>query len=449
MNPKELWKVALSQMQLTVSAANFATWFRGTQVSRVDGNLVEVGCPSPFVKSWLEERYHQQITQALSDALGKPVEVSFAVLPGLGKPSTPAPAPLFDAAEEAEHKTLKKIAAAHLNPRYTLQNFVVGNNNQLAYAVAQAIIASPGKVYNPFFLYGGVGVGKTHLMQSIGHELLRQHSGSNIVYTTGEAFTNEMIEAIQNRRNSGFRAKYREVDLLLIDDIQFIAGRDSTQEEFFHTFNALHGSERQVVMTSDRPPKEIAKLEERLRSRFEWGMIADIQAPDKDMRVAILSFKCRELGIELPFEVANFLAEQVLSVRDLEGALMRIVTTAQLSSSPISLELAQKTLGVSAESPRRKAVNPKEVLDLVAEEFSLKVSDLRGARRYKEVVLPRQVSMYLLRTDFSLPLMRVAEMLGGRDHTTVMHGVEKCERMLEGSVELKDRVEAIRDRLYG
>lgn len=449
MDPKELWKVALSQMQLTVSAANFATWFRGTQVSKVDGDLVEVGCPSPFVKSWLEERYRQQITQALSTALGKPVEVSFVILPSLGKPSTPTPAPLFDAAEEAEHKTLKKIAAARLNPRYTLQNFVVGNNNQLAYAVAQAIIASPGKVYNPFFLYGGVGVGKTHLMQSIGHELLRQHSGSNIVYTTGEAFTNEMIEAIQNRRNSAFRAKYREVDLLLIDDIQFIAGRDSTQEEFFHTFNALHGSERQVVMTSDRPPKEIAKLEERLRSRFEWGMIADIQAPDKDMRVAILSFKCRELGIELPFEVANFLAGQALSVRDLEGALMRIVTTAQLSSSEVSLELAQKTLGVSAESPRRKAVNPKEVLDLVAEEFSLKVSDLRGSRRYKEVVLPRQVSMYLLRTDFSLPLMRVAEMLGGRDHTTVMHGVEKCERLLEGSAELKERVEAIRDRLYG
>lgn len=449
MDPKELWKVALSQMQLTVSAANFATWFRGTQVSRIDENLVEVGCPSPFVKSWLEERYQQQIAQALSGALGKPVGVSFVVIPSLGKSTVPAPAPLFDAAEEAEHKTLKKIAAAKLNPRYTLQNFVVGNNNQLAYAVAQAIIASPGKVYNPFFLYGGVGVGKTHLMQSIGHELLRQNSGVNIVYTTGEAFTNEMIEAIQNRRNSGFRAKYREVDLLLIDDIQFIAGRDSTQEEFFHTFNALHGSERQVVMTSDRPPKEIAKLEERLRSRFEWGMIADIQAPDKDMRVAILSFKCRELGIELPFEVANFLAEQVLSVRDLEGALRRIVTTAQLSSASITLELAQKTLGVSTESPRRKAVNPKEVLDLVAEEFSLKVSDLRGSRRYKEVVLPRQVSMYLLRTDFSLPLMRVAEMLGGRDHTTVMHGVEKCERMLEGSVELKDRVEAIRDRLYG
>lgn len=449
MDPAELWKVALSQMQLTVSAANFATWFRGTTIRQIDGDVVEIGCPNPFVKGWLEERYRQQITAALRTALGRPVETSFSVLPGGDKTKAPAPAPLFDDAEEIQNKTLKKIAAAKLNPRYTLQNFVVGNNNQLAYAVAQAIIASPGKVYNPFFLYGGVGVGKTHLMQSIGHELLRKDPSANIVYTTGEAFTNEMIEAIQNRRNSAFRAKYREVDLLLIDDIQFIAGRDSTQEEFFHTFNALHGSERQVVMTSDRPPKEIAKLEERLRSRFEWGMIADIQAPDKDMRVAILSFKCRELGIELPFEVANFLAGQVISVRDLEGALMRIVTTAQLSGSPVSLELAQKALGVSSEAPRRKAVNPKEVLDFVAEEFALKVSDLRGSRRYKEVVLPRQVSMYLLRTDFSLPLMRVAEMLGGRDHTTVMHGVEKCERLIEGDPELKNRVEAIRDRLYG
>lgn len=449
MEPAELWKAALAQLQLTISAANFATWFRGTKVNLIDGDVIEVGCPNPFTKGWLEERYYKQITKALSDVLGRPVEARFTILPGGEKVKAPTPAPLFDVAEEEKNKTLKKLAEARLNPRYTLTNFVIGNNNQLAYAVAQAIIASPGKVYNPFFLYGGVGVGKTHLMQAVGHEVLKNFPERSVVYCTGEAFTNEMIEAIQNRRTSTFRNKYREVDLLLIDDIQFIAGRDSTQEEFFHTFNALHGAGRQVVMTSDRPPKEIAKLEERLRSRFEWGMIADIQAPDKDMRVAILSFKCRELGIELPFEVANLLAERVVSVRDLEGALMRIVTTAQLSNEPITLELAQRVLGVSAEAPRRKAVNPKEVLDKVAEEFALKVSDLRGARRYKEVVLPRQLTMYLLRTDFELPLMRVAEMLGGRDHTTVMHGVEKFGHLIQEDKTLQERVEAIRDRLYG
>lgn len=449
MEPTDLWKAVLSQLELNISPANFATWFRGTQISQVSGGVVTVGCPNPFVKGWLEERYAKQIAAALSDILGEKTEASFVVLPGGEKARREAPAPLFDVAEEEKNKTLKKIAAAKLNPRSTLSNFVVGNNNQLAYAVAQAIIASPGKVYNPFFLYGGVGVGKTHLMQAVGHEILRNQPDRSIVYCTGEAFTNEMIEAIQNRRTSSFRAKYREVDLLLIDDIQFIAGRDSTQEEFFHTFNALHGAGRQVVMTSDRPPKEIAKLEERLRSRFEWGMIADIQPPDKDMRVAILSFKCRELGIELPFEVANLLAEEVSSVRDLEGALMRIVTTAQLTNEPITLELAQKVLGVSAaEKKGRKAINPKEVLDMVAEEFALKVSDLRGDRRYKEVVLPRQISMYLLRNDFSLPLMRVAEMLGGRDHTTIMHGVDKCARLLEEDPGLKERVEAIRDKLY-
>lgn len=444
----KIWPAVLAQLELSLSPANFATWFRGTQLVTVEEGIVEVGCPSPFVKGWLEERYAKQISEALASALGKKVEVRFSVLPGVTKEQPTKPAPLFDQAEAEKSKALKRISAARLNPHATLSNFVVGPNNQLAYAVAQAIVASPGKVYNPFFLYGGVGVGKTHLMQAIGQAVLENSPEKRVVYCTGEAFTNEMIEAIQNRKTSTFRGHYREVDLLLIDDIQFIAGREGTQEEFFHTFNALHGAGRQVVMTSDRPPKEIGKLSERLRSRFEWGMIADIQPPDKDMRVAILSFKCRELGLDLPFDVANFLAEEVTSVRDLEGALMRVATTAQLSGEPISLELAKKVLGVST-AQVRKAINPKEVLDKVAEEFSLKVSDLRGDRRYKEVVLPRQVSMYLLRNDFSLPLMRVAEMLGGRDHTTVMHGVEKCTRLLEGDPGLAERVAAIRDRLYG
>lgn len=449
MNPEELWKAALAQLELNISAANFATWFRGTRVNKVEGGIVEVGTPTSFVKNWLEERYSKQVASILGGILGRPVEVRFAIIPGAPKPKVPTPTPLFDVAEEEKTKTLKKLSEARLNPRYTLENFVVGNNNQLAHAVAQAIIASPGKVYNPFFLYGGVGVGKTHLMQAVGHEALRRNPSASVVYVTGEAFTNEMIDAIQNRRTSAFRSKYREVDLLLIDDIQFIAGREGTQEEFFHTFNALHGAGRQVVMTSDRPPKEIAKLEERLRSRFEWGMIADIQPPDKDMRVAIISFKCREMGIELPFESANLLAEKVGSVRDLEGVLMRVVTTAQLTGAPLTVELVQKALGVStSEKAARKAINPKEVLDAVAEEFSLKLSDLRGARRYKEIVVPRQITMYLLRNDFNLPLTRVAEMLGGRDHTTIMHGVWRCERLLDENPDVKDRIEAIRDKLY-
>lgn len=450
MDNEQLWQATLSSLELAVSPAYFKTWFGGTKVNKVDGGVAEVGCPSSYVKSWLEERHAKQIANALATVSGEKLEVSFVVAGGVKKKNREEDiAPLFEAAESNKERVAKKVAEAKLNPRYTLDNFVIGNNNQLAHAVAQAIISGPGKVYNPFFLYGGVGVGKTHLMQAIGHALLQKDSSKNVVYCTGEAFTNEMIEAIQNRKNSSFRSKYREVDLLLIDDIQFIAGRDSTQEEFFHTFNALHGAGKQVVMTSDRPPKEIAKLEERLRSRFEWGMIADIQAPDKDMRVAILSFKCRELGIELPFEVANLLAEKVVSVRDLEGALMRVVTTSQLSNEPISLELTGRVLGVSQETGRRKAVNPKEVLTQVAEEFELKISDLRGARRFKEVVVPRQVTMYLLRMDFKLPLTSVADMLGGRDHTTVMHGVEKCEKLISQDETLRERVEAIRERLYG
>src|SRR5437660_3954606 len=312
MNTEQIWQDTLTALQLTVSPAYFKTWIAGTKLNKIDKGLAEVGCPSSYVRSWLEERHAKQIANALSDSSGEKVEVIFVVEEGVRKKSREKDmAPLFDNVELDKERVSKKIAEAKLNPRYTLDNFVVGNNNQLAHAVAQAIIASPGKVYNPFFLYGGVGVGKTHLMQSIGHALLEKDASRTVVYCTGEVFGNEMIEAIQNRRNSAFRSKYREVDLLLIDDVQFIAGRDSTQEEFFNTFNALHGSGRHVVIAGDRPPKEIPKLEERLRSRFEWGMIADIQQPDRDMRAAIMSFKCREMGMELPLEVANLLAEHV------------------------------------------------------------------------------------------------------------------------------------------
>lgn len=450
MDNDAIWQSTLAALELTVSPAYFKTWFAGTKLNSIENGVADIGCPNSYAKSWLEERHTKQIANSLSESTGEKVEVSFSITSGIRKKKAEEDlAPLFDSAESDKERALKKIAEAKLNLRYTIENFVVGNNNQLAHAVAQAIISSPGKVYNPFFLYGGVGVGKTHLMQSIGHALLQKDSSKNVVYCTGEAFTNEMIEAIQNRKNSTFRSKYREVDLLLIDDIQFIAGRDSTQEEFFHTFNALHGAGRQVVMTSDRPPKDIAKLEERLRSRFEWGMIADIQAPDKDMRVAILSFKCRDLGIDLPFEVANLLAEKVVSVRDLEGALMRVVTTSQLSNDPITPELAAKVLGVSQESIKRKAVNPKEVISHVAEEFELKPADLKGSRRFKEVVVPRQVTMYILRTDFKLPLTNVADLLGGRDHTTIMHGVERCAQLLQEDPSLKDRLDAIREKLYG
>jgi chromosomal replication initiator protein len=445
-----IWQSTLATLQLTVSEANFKTWFSETRLNSINDGVAEIGCPNSYAKDWLEQRYAKHLANSLAEAAGQSIEVLFVVTPGLKKKTKEEIAPLFDNAETDKERIGKKIAAAKLNPRCTLENFVVGNNNQLAHAVAQAIISSPGKVYNPFFLYGGVGVGKTHLMQSIGHALLQKDPSKNVVYCTGEVFGNEMIEAIQNRKNSAFRSKYREVDLLLIDDVQFIAGRDSTQEEFFNTFNALHGSGRQVVMTSDRPPKEIPKLEERLRSRFEWGMIADIQQPDRDMRAAILSFKCREMGMELPLEVANFLAEHVNSIRDLEGTLMRVLTTAKLSGEPVSLELSKKVLGISAESSmKRRAVNPKEVIVQVAEEFELKISDIKGGRRFKEVVVPRQVTMYLLRTDFKLPLTSVADMLGGRDHTTIMYGVERCAKLIEHDQTLRERVEAIRDRIYG
>ena len=449
MDKESLWQSSLSALQISVSPANFKTWFQDTRITRIDNKLVEIACPSVYAKQWLEERYRGQISKVLEEVGGNKFEIVFTISSTLKKPlkRVSEEAPLFDSGEEEKTRIHKRLAESRLNPKHTLENFVIGKNNQLAYAVAQAIISSPGKVYNPFFLYGGVGVGKTHLIQAIGQALLKESPTKTVVYCTGEAFTNEMVEAIQNRRNSAFRNKYREVDLLLIDDIQFIAGREGTQEEFFHTFNALHGAGRQVVMTSDRPPKDIAKLEERLRSRFEWGMITDIQPPDKDMRVAIISFKCRELGIELPFEVANLLAERVNSVRDLEGALMRLTTTAQLTNQPVSVDLVRLVMGIQNDSARRQVVNPKEVIEVVAQEFNVKPSEIRGARRYKEIVVPRQICMYILRNDFNLPLTRVAEMLGGRDHTTVMYGVSKCEKLIKNDVIFKEQVGTIMDRL--
>ena len=449
MNLPDLWQATLAILQLSVTPANFKTWFTNTSLVKLEKGVAEVGCPNPFTKTWLEERYAKQVANALAEAAGEKVEVSFTVIAPTKKAvQEDMAAPLFDAQEELTSKTLRKIAQAKLNPRYTMDHLVVGSNNQLAVAVAQAIIAAPGQVYNPFFLWGGVGVGKTHLMQAIGHALLTKDPDKNIVYSTSEDFTNEMIEAIQNRKNSSFRSKYREVDLLLIDDIQFISGREGTQEEFFNTFNALHGSGKQLIMTSDRPPKDIAKLEERRRSRFEWGMIVDIQQPNKDMRVAILSFKCRELGMELPFEVANLIAEAVSSVRELEGTLMRVITTSQLTNQEITLELAQQVLGVSVNRPTRKAINHKEVLNAVAEVYEVKISDLKGARRYKEIVVPRFHVIGKLREDLRLPLTQIAEILGGRDHTTIMHGVEKYHQLKAADTRFKEKDHLIDEILY-
>jgi chromosomal replication initiator protein len=454
MENKTLWNSVLTELQLSLSNANFQTWFKGkTEIVRYENGLIEIGCNSSYTKDWLEQRYHGQLKAILdritetnntlyfsvSKNIREEVKASKKVL----QPTTT----LFDSHDL--DKIYEKIEASGLNPNYTFGNYIVGSSNQLAYAVGKAIAESPAKGYNPFFVYGGVGLGKTHLMQAVGHEAVTKNPKIKVLYCTSESFTNGMIEAIQNRRTGEFRAKYRNVDILIIDDIQFIAGRESTQEEFFHTFNELYAKGKQIILSSDRPPEAIAKLEERLRSRFEGGMIADIQPPDTDMREAILISKVKRLNLNIPKEVISYLAKMVSSsVRDLEGALVRLVTQAKINNSNLSLELAKSFIEQRKSRNLNGKINPKEVLEKVCSYFNLKQSDIKGTSRLAKIVLPRQITMYLLRKELGMQLEAIAEFLGGRDHTTVMHGVEKINKTVEKDGKLRGLVEDIRAKLY-
>jgi len=436
MNQNILWESVLAELRLSLSGANYQTWFRGkTQILSVRESLVEIGCQSTFVKDWLEQRYYQQIKLSLERLLEKNIGLVFSVSPMVEKVpaknkrrETSGETPLFD---EGKSKSLQeRLTQANLNPAYTFDTFIVGNSNELAAAVAGAISKKLGTPYNPYFIYGGVGVGKTHLMQAIGNQVLATEPEKKVLYLSSERFTNELIESIQTRRTVGFRSRYRSLDLLLIDDVQFIAGRESTQEEFFHTFNALHAAGKQIVLTSDRPPQEIKRLEERLRSRFEGGMLADIQDPDIDLREAILLSKCRRQGEAIDREIVRYLAKNCFgSVRDLEGCLVRLITRAKMSGQGYSLNLAKQVIGYRLEGKR--PLLPKKVVGLVASYFDIKVADLKGDSRQSRFVLPRQVTMYLLRKELKLPLEKIADELNRKDHTTALHAVDKISKAVE------------------
>lgn len=454
MDQKTLWKSVLAELELTLSSANFQTWFKGkTEISAVEGSQVEVGCNSLYTKDWLEQRYLGQIKAIIDRLTNQSNSLIFTVSPSLktesAKASKDAPnsTPLFT--EEETVKLVERLEASKLNPGYTFENFVVGSSNQLAFAVGKAISEAPGKVYNPLFLYGGVGLGKTHLMQAIGKAALNHNPKLKVLYTTSESFTNSMIEAIQNRTTKEFRNKYRNLDILIIDDIQFIAGRETTQEEFFHTFNELYGTGKQVIISSDRPPAAISKLEERLRSRFEGGMIADIQPPDLDMKEAILLSKVRQRGLDIPEDVLHYLAQNgSSSIRDLEGSLTRLVTQAKINNTSLSVELAKSFIDQRQSRSLSGKSTPKEILETICEYFNLRQSDIKGSGRAAKLVLPRQITMYLLRKDLGLQYENIAIILGGRDHSTIMHGVEKIDTNVEKSEKIRGLVEDIRAKLH-
>ena len=455
MDKNELWKSVLTELQLSISAANFQTWFKGkTEIAELSENLIVIGCSSAYVKDWLEQRYLGQLKAVLDRVTSLPNSLTFVVsgnlreaAPKLAKKLSPETESLFENLET--ERLSEKIYKANLNPNYTFQNFVVGGSNQLAHSVAQAVAASPSDSYNPFLVYGGVGLGKTHLLQAVGHELIRHTPRTKVYYASSETFTNGLMEAIQQRRTKEFREKFRSVDVLIVDDIQFIAGRESTQEEFFHTFNDLFAKGKQIILSSDREPAQIAKLEDRLKSRFVGGMIADIQPPDTDMRQAILLSKIKRQNLEIPAEVVNYLASSIsTNVRDLEGSLLRLVTQAKFNNSDLSLELAKSFIDQRSSRNLAAKVAPKEVIDTVCTYFNLRHTDLKGNSRLAKFVLPRQIAMYLLRNDLGIQYQNIAQELGKADHSTIMHGVEKIEGTVEKSDKIRGLVADIRAKLY-
>ncbi len=438
MNPGEIWQTVLNELQWQIPKPTFETWVKGTQVISVEGDTFVIGVRSAYARDWLEHRLRTVIARTLTGVVGRPVAVNFVVYENgriQSSPSNPG----------EEEAVTASPWAQRLNPRYTFETFVVGPSNRLAHAAALAVAERPAQTYNPLFIYGGVGLGKTHLLHAIGHVCLRK--GLRVLYVSSEEFTNDLINAIRAQTTDQFRDKYRSIDVLLIDDIQFIAGKESTQEEFFHTFNTLHSNGKQLVISSDRPPRALVTLEERLRSRFEWGLIADIQPPDLETRIAILRAKAEGLAVPVPDDVIEFIARQIQSnIRELEGALNRVVAYAQLMGLPLTMEVATSALADLL--PRRKSISIERIIEVVADFYGVPADALRGPRRNKELVYPRQVAMYLAREEIGASLPQIGEAFGGRDHTTVLYGIEKVQSELEHNERLRREIMALRERLY-
>jgi chromosomal replication initiator protein len=447
MNNEQLWQAVLGELELSISKANFTTWFRNTYITSFDSTEVVIAVPNTFTKAWLENKYHETIVRALTNIIKSGVRVvSYRV-----ETSGPIQKTAYVLPEEDRQRPAERPPETQsgLNPKYTFDAFVVGKGNELARAASLAVAERPGLVYNPLFLYGGVGLGKTHLMQAIGHAVLSQNPGSKVLYATCERFTNNFIHAVTRGEGNDFKQLYRSVDVLLIDDIQFLAGKEGTQEEFFHTFNALHQNNKQIVITSDRPPKAIPALEHRLVSRFEWGMIADIGQPDLETRIAILNQKLREHNKELQGGVLQYIATHVQSnVRELEGALNRIIAFHELNNTAPTVESTKDILSSLVSQPKRRALTSKQLLAVVADFFDIAVEDLTGASRKRELVVPRQITMYLLREEIKCSYPNIGQELGGRDHTTAMHAYTKISQELESSEKIRQDIHLLRQRLY-
>ncbi len=451
-----LWQAVLGEVELSVSRGNFVTWFKNTHLLRNDSEVVIIGVPNVFIKQQLERKYIAMLRELLERNGVNPKELIFKIqaappareldedllvtspVPTVKKPATAAP---------ATRSSLSHTYRQGINERYTFDTFIVGSGSELAFAACQSIVQQPGTKYNPLFLYGGVGIGKTHLMQAVGNAILARNPQARVLYISTEQFVQEFVDAIRFKKASDFANYYRSADVFIVDDIQFIAGKEKIQEEFFHTFNTLHQANKQIIMSSDKPPRDIPTLEERLRSRFVWGMTIDMQNPDFETRCAIVKSKSQTHGVELPGEVAEYLATNVpTNVRELEGALNQLLAFCEMRELEPTVNIASGLL--SSAKTRPKHISAKQVIERTARHFQIPLEDMLGPKRDKDIVVPRQVAMYMLRSELHLSFPKIAHELGRKDHTTAIHSVEKIEKEVHLNNDLRNTIADIKERLY-
>ncbi len=436
----DLWQKVLGLLKNELTEISFNTWIQTIEPVSINLNTINLGVPAEFNKGILESRYSNLIKNAIKQISLKEYDINFLV-------------PGQDNGKNYSGHIDTNTAAdnlSNLNPKYTFDTFIIGNSNRFAHAASLAVAESPAKAYNPLFMYGGVGLGKTHLMHAIGHYVLSQNPNLKVMYVSSEKFTNELINAIKDDKNEEFRYRYRNIDVLLIDDIQFIAGKERTQEEFFHTFNALYEANKQIIISSDKPPKDITTLEERLRSRFEWGLIADLQAPDLETRIAILSKKAQLENLDIPNDVLVFIADKIASnIRELEGALNRVIAYTSLTEAELTVDVAEEALKDILSANKSRVINCNLIQEIVARYFDIKFDEFRSKKRNRDIAFPRQIAMYLCRefTDMSLP--RIGEEFGGRDHSTVIHAIEKISNDLENSAETRRAIDELKKSIQG
>ncbi len=448
MTKEELWQSLLAQIQFNISPANFATWFKNTGILSREGKDIVISVPNNFSKEWIENKYHKIILTILHNIDSEIKNIKYEIISSKLKTNQRCSDNKTNEINQLEFKEFKIDKTTNLNPRYTFENFIIGSFNELSHAAASAITKNPGLVYNPLFIYGGVGLGKTHLLQAIGNEIIKNFPTKKIKYLSSEKFTSEVVMAIKNHSMEKLKSTYRAVDVLIIDDIQFLAGKEKTQEEFFHTFNTLYNNNKQIILSSDRPPSSISAIEDRLRSRFEGGMITDISLPDFETRLAILKIKIQEKKINISQEVLEYISSNIKrNIRELEGALNKLIIYQKINDKPVNIDIAKSLLKNSVLNSV-KVVTPQKILKAVLEFYDLKEKELFSASRRKEIMKPRQIAMYIFREELKNSFPSIGRKFNGKDHTTVIHAYNKISQEIKDNQKTEEEINLIKQRIY-